>query len=84
MTKTYKNRFLEQAVLTAAKNFKVVLVVGPRQVGKSTLLQNLFPDLTMITFDQYFDEYNVRTNPDTFLRHTPGPLILDEVQRVLV
>jgi hypothetical protein len=78
----YKRRFIEEAVLEAQKSFKIILLVGPRQCGKSTLLCNLYPHLPIFVFDQYFDQHNVRTDPDNFLRNFPGPLILDEVQYV--
>ena len=78
----YLRRYIEQAVQHASAHFKIVLLVGPRQAGKSTLLRNLFPSCPLFVFDPYFDEHNVRTDPDTFLRNFPGPLILDEVQYV--
>jgi predicted AAA+ superfamily ATPase len=78
----YKKRFIEEAVLEAQQVFKIILLVGPRQCGKSTLLCNIFPKLPVFVFDQYFDEHNVRSDPDNFLRNFPGPLILDEVQYV--
>ena len=40
----YINRTIEQTIKKAAKGFKVVLITGPRQVGKSTTLQYLFKD----------------------------------------
>lgn len=78
--KTYHYRLLEPCLRNMATMFKVVLVLGPRQVGKSTLLLNVLSDLPVITFDQHFDEYNARSNPDAFLDAHPGPIILDEIQ----
>jgi len=76
----YKIRHIEKKVLSAAKAFKVLLVLGARQVGKSTLLRYLFPDTAMFVFDSILDPYKVRTDPDLFLDLHPSPLLLDEVQ----
>lgn len=78
----YKIRHLEKKVLSASKIFKVILVLGGRQVGKSTLLRQLFPDFEMFFFDSILDPYKVQTDPDLFLDLHPPPLLLDEVQFV--
>lgn len=76
----YKARHIEQKLLSLSKVAKVVLILGARQVGKSTLLKHLFPSLPHITFDAYQDIYNVRQDPDLFLKQFTGPVIFDEVQ----
>lgn len=78
----YKLRQMEGRLRKLAANFKVVLVTGARQVGKTTLLSHVFPDLKVITFDGVRDIYDVRRDPDLFLNNFPAPLILDEVQFV--
>ena len=79
---TNSERHLEQKILDLALCNKVLLLLGTRQVGKSTLLKTLFPQLLHITFDPLQDSYGVRTDPDLFLKNFPPPLILDEVQYV--
>ncbi|MDR2957742.1 MAG: AAA family ATPase, partial [Coriobacteriales bacterium] len=37
----YINRHLETAVIKASQTFPIVMVTGPRQVGKTTMLQKL-------------------------------------------
>lgn len=76
----YKERHISNKIKQLANHFKVVLVVGARQVGKSTLLSHLFPEYQHITFDAFQDIYNVKSDPDLFLRQFDQPLILDEVQ----
>lgn len=78
----YLKRHIEQKLQEYATFSKVSLVLGARQVGKSTLLKNVFPDLPTFTFDAYVDPYSVRTDPDMFLQQFEGPIILDEVQYV--
>lgn len=78
----YLKRHIEQQILESAKHFKAILLLGARQVGKSTLLSHLFPEIKMIVFDPLQDLYNARKDPDFFLKSFPSPLILDEVQYV--
>lgn len=78
----YKHRHIEEKLKEYATFSKVVLLLGARQVGKTTLLKNVFPDLPVFTFDAYLDPYGVRTDPDLFLQQFEGPVILDEVQYV--
>lgn len=78
----YLNRHLEHKLLRHASLFKTVLVAGARQVGKSTLLEHVFPDVRRVVFDPYQDVYGARGDPDLFLETFGSPLILDEVQYV--
>src|SRR3989344_6839569 len=76
----YFHRHLETRLQEVSKLFKRVLITGARQVGKSTLLANVFPQLKSITFDPIQDLYHIKEDPDRFLDNFPAPLILDEVQ----
>ncbi len=76
----YLNRHLEHRLLRHANAFKIVLVAGARQVGKSTLLHHVFPEIKHIVFDPVQDLYGARSDPDQFLETFGSPLILDEVQ----
>lgn len=49
----YKTRYIEKKLIALSKVSKVVLILGARQVGKSTLLKKLFPSIPHITFDAY-------------------------------
>jgi uncharacterized protein len=76
----YLSRKLEKKILSSAEYFKVVLILGSRQTGKSTLLQHLLPDAKRVVFDPVQDVFDARKDPDQFLNLFPPPLILDEVQ----
>lgn len=78
----YRNRHAEKTLARMKAFFKVVLVTGARQVGKSTMLSHLLPEVKMIVFDPVQDIYGARQDPDLFLDNFPPPLILDEVQFV--
>ena len=76
----YRTRHAERKVTTMARYFPAVLVTGARQVGKSTLLTELFPEARALVFDATEDLYGARRDPDLFLDKFPAPLILDEIQ----
>ena len=78
-------RRLSQNILFALKNSPVVFVNGPRQAGKSTLVQGLakrdFP-AKYISFDNATQMAAAASSPHSFLVSHKGPVILDEVQMV--
>lgn len=76
----YLPRLITDRFLKMLKHFPSVVVVGARQVGKSTLIKHLFPDYSYVLFDPYEDVENARADPDLFLNNKTTPLILDEVQ----
>ena len=77
----YLTRHAESKLGRLARHFKVVLVTGARQVGKSTLLRHALPDIKMVVFDPGQDLYGARQDPDLFLDSFPPPAILDEIQQ---
>lgn len=78
----YFHRKLEHPLKEALKQFPVVLVTGPRQAGKSTLLQHVFKGFNYVTFDDVLARNLAETDPTLFLRTYDPPLILDEIQYV--
>lgn len=78
----YLSRHIELQILESAKYFKAILLLGARQVGKSTLFSHLFPNTKTVIFDPVQDIYRARQDPELFLNSFPSPLILDEVQYV--
>jgi uncharacterized protein len=76
----YYPRHLEHKVSILSKVFKIILINGARQVGKSTLLRHIFPEFTHITFDPLTDLWQARADPELFLMNHKPPLILDEIQ----
>ena len=78
---TYLQRTIEPFIGRAAAEFPVVMLTGPRQSGKTTLLQHLFsktqrylsmelPDVQAAAID----------DPRGFLELYPPPAIFDEIQ----
>jgi uncharacterized protein len=77
----YKPRLIEKKILELFQYYPVVAILGARQVGKSTLVENLFRDQIRTTvFDPVVDIGNARTDPDFFLQNIEPPAFFDEVQ----
>lgn len=77
----YHPRLLEKKLKQAFRHFPVVTVLGARQVGKSTLVENLFRGkMETVVFDPVIDVGNARRDPELFLQNHPPPVFLDEIQ----
>lgn len=76
----YVPRLIAHRLERLFSQFACVVILGARQVGKSTLLKNLFPEFNTVVFDPVQDIQNARRDPDLFLAHHQAPLILDEIQ----
>lgn len=79
---SYISRNLETVVKQAASEYPVVLVTGPRQVGKTTMLQKLMEgtDRRYVTLDDLNDRSVAKTDPELFLQLHKPPILIDEVQ----
>ena len=63
------------------ENFPVVLITGPRQVGKSTLLENFKPTkYKVVNLDDFNQRELANTDPELFLQRNKPPVIIDEIQ----
>ncbi|MEI8242885.1 MAG: DUF4143 domain-containing protein [bacterium] len=72
---------MEAKLVRYAVEFPALLILGARQVGKSTLLNHIHGHKAKtFVFDPIVDIGNARQDPDFFLDQNPGPLILDEIQ----
>ncbi|NGX59224.1 MAG: hypothetical protein KR126chlam3_00371 [Chlamydiae bacterium] len=76
----YIPRKLGNRIRKLFENFACLVITGARQVGKTTLLQHLYPKLNCVVFDPVQDIQNARADPELFLNNNPPPLILDEIQ----
>lgn len=76
-------RGLEDAVRTALADRPVVAVVGPRQSGKTTLVRRIAQGaFEYVNLDSATAFAAAKADPDGFLAARPGPLAIDEAQRV--
>lgn len=62
--------------------FPVVSVTGPRQSGKSTLVQHVFPDYAYVNLEDEATRNLALADPAGFIRERPAHLVIDEAQRV--
>ena len=78
----YIARNLEKVVLEVTKEYPVVLVTGPRQVGKTTMLQKLMEgtDRNYVSLDDLNERNLAKTDPEMFLQLHKPPILIDEVQ----
>ena len=81
------DRTLKQSVLKLSTMFPVIMVTGPRQVGKSTLLEACAQDQgthgvkrNYVTLDDYSARDLAVNDPALFLQQWPAPVIIDEIQ----
>ena len=79
----YIKRDLERKFLHMNSAFKAVMVVGARQVGKSTMLKHLAEgqNRTCVTMDDSQLRNFARTEPKLFLQTYRPPILIDEVQK---
>ncbi len=76
----YIKRHIVRTLRQMLSQFKVVLLTGPRQVGKSTLLQTELCDFEYVTLDDMTELELARSDPEIFFKNHQLPLIIDEVQ----
>lgn len=84
---TYIKRAAEDTILGISKMFPVLLVTGPRQVGKTTLLQRLAEmqrdtgiERKYVTLDDPDIRYLAKHDPALFLQRYTPPVLIDEIQ----
>lgn len=78
----YIPRNLEQIVNQVTKEYPAVLVTGPRQVGKTTMLRKLMEgsDRSYVSLDDLGERSLAREDPELFLQMHKPPVLIDEVQ----
>ncbi len=77
-------RYLHDEILRTLRRFPAILLTGARQVGKSTLAQQLISpswNARYVTLDDRANLDAALRDPDGFVDALPAPIILDEVQR---
>ena len=76
----YIKRTLENVIIETSQHFKVLLVTGARQVGKSTLLKMCDSNRNYVTLDNPNIREMALKEPELFLDRYSPPVIIDEIQ----
>ena len=77
----YYRRSIEQVINEYKEQFPILLLTGPRQVGKSTLFKELFrAEYKYFSLDDPILKEQIVNDPRLFLKNNPEKLIIDEVQ----
>lgn len=84
MTMAYINRAMETTFKRMAQEFSVILLTGPRQVGKTTMLKRLAEaegvNREYVTLDDITEREMAKNDPKLFLQLHKPPVFIDEVQ----
>ncbi|MFC1813158.1 ATP-binding protein [Thermodesulfobacteriota bacterium] len=75
-------RDITTELLEAAGEYPVVTIFGPRQSGKTTLVQMTFPEKLYYSLEDPDVRMAVETDPRGFLAKLPAGGVLDEIQRL--
>lgn len=75
---------MEKSLNSLIGKFPVIMITGPRQVGKTTLLNHLTKSykekINYISLDNLLARQLAQEDPELFLRSHESPLIIDEFQ----
>jgi predicted AAA+ superfamily ATPase len=78
-----KSRTLYKTLLKAARSFPAVIITGPRQSGKTTLLKISFSKThSFFSLENPDARLRAKEDPINFLNTCKMPVILDEIQYV--
>ena len=77
----YIKRAISAMLKSRVKTGKCTLILGARQVGKSTLIKKEFPKYNRANFDDRLTRLQAKEEPKLFFLNNPCPLFIDEVQK---
>lgn len=77
----YIKRDLESKIIALSREYSCILITGPRQVGKTTVLRQISDgSRNYVTLDDLEERRLARTEPALFLQMHPVPVLIDEIQ----
>lgn len=78
----YIKRSLEKRITEISEDYSCLLLIGPRQVGKTTMLEHLMEGTgrRKVTLDDTENRRLAKSDPALFLELHPAPVLIDEVQ----
>ncbi|MGN1404881.1 MAG: ATP-binding protein [Erysipelotrichaceae bacterium] len=75
----YIQRAIADVLKNRVKSSKCMMIIGARQVGKTTLIKHEFSDYNRTNFDDRLTRLQAREEPKLFFINNPCPLFIDEV-----
>ena len=78
----YYPRVMEKALEKLAKSYPILVISGPRQSGKSTLVKNMFPRYGYVNLEGPDERMMAQEDPRGFLERFKDNVIIDEIQYV--
>ena len=80
----YISRHMENRILELSRSYSAILLTGPRQAGKTTMLRELAEKENIgrryVTLDDLADRDLAKNDPALFLQLHKPPILIDEVQ----
>lgn len=80
----YIRRHMEERILELSKSYSAILLTGPRQAGKTTMLRELMEKENIgrkyVTLDDLTERDMAKNDPALFLQLHKPPVLIDEVQ----
>ena len=78
---TYIKRDIEEKIVELSNSYSVILITGPRQTGKTTMLRKIMSEgRNYVTLDDFEERSLASEDPALFLQMHPFPILIDEVQ----
>jgi predicted AAA+ superfamily ATPase len=77
----YYHRHIEPVVARIAKRKPVLVLTGARQVGKSTMLKEVYKGIRYISLNRPLLRESAKENPSLFFELYPPPIVVDEIQK---
>lgn len=74
-------RDIQKEIKKTATKIGVILIVGPRQSGKTTLAKMMFPNHTYYNLEDFKLRERIAEDPKSFIDGHSGGIILDEIQK---
>ncbi len=80
MNNIYIKRIAENTIMRLAKGFPVVVISGPRQSGKTSLVRHMFADKQYVSLEDIDERSYAISDPKGFLARFPDGAVFDEIQ----
>lgn len=77
----YYHRHIEPVVERIAKRKPVLVLTGARQVGKSTMLKEIYHSINYVSLNRPLVRESAKENPSLFFEANKPPIVVDEIQK---